>query len=128
VEAGRRVSIESLRAIASALQIDVAELQGADSLPTTELDSKSDQTRAGIAALLEERRLLEEKIDVLCQYWADRAPVWRAFDGDRRKIEKWIHDFGEPNVCVPWITAGGNMSSFGPMVRRLRSPRDMGSP
>src|ERR1035438_3615080 len=67
VEASQRVSIESLRAIASALQIDVAELQPADSLMKTGLDSKGDQTRAGIAELIEERRLLHEKGDVLCR-------------------------------------------------------------
>jgi len=127
VEKSQHVSIDSLRAIASALELDVAQLQPIDSPPIEQLGPKLDHTAPGMAELLEERRLLDVKIDVLCEYWANRAPGWRAYEGDRRNIEKWMHDFGEPTVVRAMDTCGGNTFSSGPMVRQFRSPRDVGS-
>jgi transcriptional regulator with XRE-family HTH domain len=119
IEANKPVSIDSLRAVASALEVAVAEVQIAEPPPAAQSAPKQGQEPAGIEQILRERQILESKIDILCQYWSERAPGWRSFEGDRRKVERWIHDFGEDGVMRSMDTCGRQYLDFWPNGRAV---------
>jgi len=91
--------------------MDVADLQFTQ-LHSKFEDSKRDQPNAAIRTRLEARRLLDESIDALCRYRDDRAPGWHASAADKRKVEKWIHDFGEEAVMTAMDDCGRQYIQF----------------
>jgi transcriptional regulator with XRE-family HTH domain len=88
MEAGRNVSLDSLKLVASALDLDFSQL-----LPAEEPPAPVGPQDAVFKQRYAIRQQLYETISKLRQFWEDHVPGARLTDADGKWFEKWLRTY-----------------------------------
>ena len=92
MESGDRASLESLKAIASALQVDFTYLIAPDA-SSPDFASKLAEADDLLRKRAEIRRDVDALLDKLSGYWESLVKGCTLAEGDKKKIEKWVGTF-----------------------------------
>jgi len=92
IEAGKRSSIESLRAVASALQVDFEQLFAPEpSAP--DLNATREEVNTEFRKRSEMRRQLDLTLAQLAEYWEKLAPGCRLTQAEKKDLEKCLGSY-----------------------------------
>jgi transcriptional regulator with XRE-family HTH domain len=92
IEANRSVSIDSLRLLASALNVEFSDLLPSQAPQPPERESTSQQDPE-LQIRYEKRRELVNTVAKLCGFWEDHVPGSRLTDREHKNVEKWLRSF-----------------------------------
>jgi transcriptional regulator with XRE-family HTH domain len=98
IEASKAVSIDSLRLVASALQVDFSEL-----LPTSTSFAQTATANHQDAALQRQydlRQQLRELVTKLSDFWEKEIPGSRLTEREKKKFERWLGDFSYEDILA----------------------------
>jgi transcriptional regulator with XRE-family HTH domain len=99
IEAGKGCSIESLRAIASALQVDFEQLL-APQTSAAEMNATREEVNAEFRKRAEIRQQLDQTLTQLAGYWEEQAPGWRLTQADKKDLEKWLGSYSLSEILA----------------------------